>query len=134
MPAKSKAELLAENKLLRRGNVAFAVTSTLNTLFKYGSFVLIAMFMYLAVASLAGQETKASIIINFLGSLTFSKWAAWAVAGGSTVLMLRERKLRKDTIVKMTKRTESLERARDPKRSSSRLTRSGDTHPRDREG
>lgn len=133
MSTKSKAELLAENKLLRRGNTAFAVSSILNTLIRYGSYVLIAMFTYLSIASLAGQETKASVVINFLGSLTVSQWAAWAIAGGSTVIAVRERKLRKDNTATLTQRTEKLEKARDPKRSSSKLTRRGDTHPRDKE-
>jgi hypothetical protein len=134
MPSKSRAELLAENKLLRRGNIAFSISSTLNTLIRYGSYVLIAMFIYLAIASLAGQETKASIVLNFLGNLTISQWAGWLLAGGSTYVAVRERKLRKDTTEKLASRNEKLERGRDSKRSSSRLTKRGDTHPRDKEG
>src|ERR1041385_5258873 len=106
MAKKTNAELLAENRLLRRSHLSTAISSTIRDLFKYTFLTSIPICAYLAIASLSGQETKARIVVNFLGNVTINQWVAWAVAGGSSVAFMRERKLRKKTTATLTTRTE----------------------------
>lgn len=125
------AELTAENKLLRRSAVSSSVTKVLTTAIRYGAVVMVVRYGYLAVAALAGQETKANILLEFLGNLTVSQWAAYILTGASLTYAARERRLRKSTVERLQKRVQQAEKASDPRRTSSRLTPRGDTHPRD---
>src|SRR5262245_53196277 len=94
---KTKAELLTEIRLLRRWHVSSSISTVVRDLFKYAFFTSIPVCTYLSIASLAGHDTAANIIINFFGSVKINQWVAWAVAGATTGAFLRERRLRKKT-------------------------------------
>lgn len=129
---KSKAELMAENRLLKTHGRVDAWVAILTTLTKWGGFVLIARYAYLSVAALAGKETLADIGIQFLSDVRVSEALAWLLATSGVVYGYRQRKLRRDTVERQHGRIEELERRVDPKRSSSRLTPRGETRPEDR--
>lgn len=86
-----------------------------------------------AVTALAGQETnvvveaalslagRLDVVLSF--SLTFV-CVIWAVG---------ERKLRQRAIERLERRPRELERMIDPQRSTSGLTKTGETHPEDKD-
>lgn len=98
---------------------------------KYGVLVAIARYMYLSIQSLSGQVTVASIVVNLLGKLGISQWAAWVFGGGCLMYAQRQRKLRHDSNEHQGTRVSKLEERIDEKRSSSKLTTRGQTNPRD---
>jgi hypothetical protein len=133
LPTKSKAELQAENRALRRGNIAISATSVINNLTRCGMVVLIARYMYLSTEVLAGRTTSASIVMTFLASVTVSKALAYILGTSGIVYGVGERKLRQRTVKRLQSRITKLEAAKDPKRTSSKLTPKGETRPQDRE-
>jgi hypothetical protein len=98
---------------------------------KWGGLALIACFVYLSISSLSGKTTLASIVVNFLGTLTVSKYAAYAVGGGGCAWAYGERRLRRKRVAELSKRVEELEVKIDPKRSSSTLPSTGTTRTDD---
>lgn len=124
-------ELEAKDRFGTHGrNISGAIT-VLKEGIKWGSIVLIAYFIYLSIASLAGQTTLASIGITFIGNLTVSETVAWILAASGTIYGLNERRVRKNTVARLQPRITSLEKRLDPDRSSSTLTLRGDTNPED---
>ncbi len=129
---RSKPELEAENRLLRKWRSTEGTVSVVNTVLKFGAFVLIARYGYLAIDALAGQKTVADIGLNLLSDIKISTAAAWTLAGGGILYGRRQRKLKKDTIERLSSRIKDLERRIDPGRTSSQLTERGDTREEDR--
>lgn len=129
---KTAAELRAENKLLKRLGVAQAAAAIVNTIVRWGGSVLIARYAFLSIEALAGETTLASIGVNVLSDIRVSYALAWLLAGGGVAYGVRQRTLRRDTVSRIQERNRDLEAARDPKRSSSRLTLRGETQPEDR--
>jgi len=129
---RTKAEIEAENRLLRKWRSTEGTVSVLNTLVKFGAFVLIARYGYLAVESLAGKTTAADIGLSLLADIKVSTLVAWSLGGGGILYGLKQRKLRKDTIERLSSRIQELERQLDSRRTSSRLTERGDTREEDR--
>ena len=94
--------------------------------------VLVCRYIYLAIDSLSGKATLADIGVSFLGDLTFSVTIAWLSCSIGIIFGLWQQKLRKDTVERLQMRITELERERDSKRSSSNLTKRGDTRPEDK--
>jgi len=128
---KSRAELAAENKILRRSQGVGSLAIVANNLIKWGGLVAISYFIYLSIDSLAGETTAADIGIGLLADIKLSDAAAWVFGGSGTVYGLRQRTLRRSTIERLQARIKELEKAIDPKRTSSGLTTRGETHPMD---
>jgi len=124
---KNAAELRAENKLLRRTNTAMAVASVFNTFIRWGVMGFLGWCVYLSLAALAGKVTAASVVVQFLGNVTISKALAYALGGGGIIYGTYERGLRRRTIAHLNSRIKKLEAAKDPDRSSSKLTKRGET-------
>lgn len=84
--------------------------------------------------AMAGKATSADlqILIGFLGQIEVNQWAAWLFGGAGVTLGWRERVLRRATIKRLEGRIRYLERKVDPRRTSSDLTVTGETHPIDR--
>lgn len=85
-----------------------------------------------SVDRLAGKFTIADIGIKFLGDLRISEAVAYVLTAGFGGWALMERKLKGDTIQRLSKRVVELERQIDPGRTSSRLTERGTTSPADK--
>jgi len=128
---KSKTELEAEIKLLKKYNFAEAISGVLQTIARWTGGVLIAYFGYRTVQALAGQVTLADIGLRFLADVKVSEAVAWLFGGSGLVLAARQRKLRRDTVERLEGRIRELEKASDPRRTSSRLTPRGETRPED---
>jgi hypothetical protein len=127
MAKKTQRELdhdLEARRIDRRAMVLEAVV-------RYGCFAIIAGFAYLIVDTLAGRTTFADIGVRFVGQASVSESLAWILAASGSAYGLRQRKLRRDTIVKQSARIKSLESRIDSKRSSSNLPERGTTRPED---
>ncbi len=127
----TRAELLAENKLLRRMRTIGTVGAVANNLIRYGGLVLIVYFIYRSIDTLAGRTTGADIGVSLFANVKVSDTVAWVFGGGGTLYGLRQRSLRRATIERLQGRIKHLETARDPGRKSSGLTERGETHPMD---
>ena len=93
------------------------------------TFVLIEFFEVLKV--FAGEKTEADISIFVKFFAEFGFYAPWTIATGTTILAVRERRLRKRKVREMSQTIRNLEEAIDPNRESSNLTETGDTNPED---
>jgi hypothetical protein len=85
----------------------------------------------LVAQALAGASTFADIGIRLLANIRFSEALAWTGCVGGSIYGLKERRLRHQVNEKLGTRVSELEAEIDANRSSSKLTRSGQTHPRD---
>ena len=112
------AALAAEQKYL-----------TARTLIRWLGAALICFIGKDILSTFAGRTTE--IMVSILGKLEIA--ASLALAGGCAVWAILERIVRKRTIKRLTERTQKLEKAIDPRRSSSGLTPTGSTHPRDKD-
>ena len=136
----SKTELLVEvGKLteqlnsVKRSKWKRSATHLLGEMIKWGGLVLISLFAYLAVSSLAGKETNAS----FLGKLEAGGFSVKDFIYISCIALLAvwalgERGIRLRFVEKSSKRIRRLEADIDPGRTSSGLTDKGETNPRER--
>jgi len=129
---KSKGQLEAELKVLRQSRNSEGVVQVLISLFRWVGIVLIVRYAYLGIEALAGKSTLADIGVNFLTDINISVALAWAAGLGGMVYGIKQRELRKDTIERLVGRIHELEGEVDPNRTSSNLTKRGDTRPEDR--
>lgn len=132
---RTKAELEAENHILRRSNAADGFASVLRTLIKWGSFVCIAYFAKEAIKALAGQTTFSQFIIDVPTLESLVDWKEYVLLAFGTLgpaYGYYQRRLKINTISQLHGRIETLETRLDPNRSSSTLTRTGETRPEDR--
>lgn len=88
-----------------------------------------AYLFYQCANVLAGKYTFAQIGMSFLGNLKLTDGAALLATSGSIAWGARERRLKKDAIERLTERIKQLELKVDPNRTSSKLTKRGDTPP-----
>ena len=128
---KSKAQLQAENEVLKNAHISTSITSVANNLIRWGGLAFMSYMFVQAVIALAGKETTANILIKILGNVTITYGILGTWATGATFLYLKERASRKKTIKKIHPRIKELEQLIDPKRSSSTLTETGETNPSD---
>jgi len=77
------------------------------------------------------ENDAADIGIKVLGNFSISTAVAWLLGAGGAGYGMAQNKLRKDTVERLQKRNQDLERSFDQRRSSSRLTTRGDTRPGD---
>lgn len=128
---KTKAELLAENKELRRTKLTLAITEILVTLIKSAAVVICFYFFTAALNNLSGKTTTANIIVDFLGSISISDIVGIVFGAGGVIYGMIERRQRQKMIERLHGRVKKMEQKIDPKRSSSNITAFGDTHPDD---
>lgn len=107
------------------------VANLTGKLIRYGGMVVIAYLGYKSLAVLAGKYTEANIVLSLLGRLHANEWVAWIFGGSSVIYGWRQRRLRRDEIESLGGRNRKLELKLDKGRTSSRLTRRGDTRPED---
>jgi hypothetical protein len=129
---KSHAELQSEERISRRIASVEAIASIVNNLIRWSGLVAIAYMGYRTVGTLAGQTTTADIGIRFFTEIRISEFAAWLLGAGGIGYGWRQRKLRRDNIERLERRVRDLEAEIDPKRTSSKLTKRGDTPREDR--
>ena len=106
-----------------------AAVSVVRAFFKYGAWVLIAWFTSSAISSLAGETTVADIGLTVLGDFRISQGVPWVWAFAATAYGAWQRRVLKNTLERLTPRQIKLERMLDPRRSTSGLTKRGDSPP-----
>jgi len=127
----SVERLQAENDFLRRGGIAEEVGKSIRVLLICAAAVAITYLLGHAIESLSGKETDANIIVSLLGKIEISVVLSWVVGAAGVVYGRSQMKLRKATIERLHGRIKSLEEGIDPGRTTSKLTKSGDTNPGD---
>lgn len=128
---KSKAQLEAELKVLKKAKASEGIVQVLLSLIRWGAIVLIVRYGFLGIETLSGKSTFADIGVNFLTDIKISVAIAWAAGLGGIGYGYSQRKLRKDTIERLVSRIQELESDADDERTSSKLTTRGDTRPED---
>jgi hypothetical protein len=108
------------------------VQTVWSTSFPWLCSVAIAAFIWLTARSLAGKMTFAQIGMSLLGDLKISDGVAYMFGAGGVGYGYKERRLRQRTIERLSSRIEDLEKGKDPRRSSSNLTKRGTTRQGDR--
>jgi hypothetical protein len=129
---KSKSQLEAELRVLKKSRFAEGTVQVFLSLIRWGAIVLIVRYGYLSIEALAGKDTFTDIVINFLSDIKVSVAISWSVGAGGAIYGLKQRKLRRDTVERLQGRIKLLESEKDPSRTSSQLTKRGDTRPEDK--
>lgn len=141
MAKKSKAELEAENKFLRRSRIADTIAPIAISAIRWGVSAAIAYIAYLSIETLAGKTTDADIEVSLLANIfapDFLHQLPVMVGFGGIfvgfcgiVYGKYQRSLRMKTVERLQGRIKDFELGKDPKRSSSMLTPTGETRPED---
>ncbi|MFF0919072.1 hypothetical protein ACFYE8_05145 [Rhizobium leguminosarum] len=124
------------NKLTRGEEVALSALRvseryrTVRTLFRVAGGVLAAYLLGISLAPFAGENTAVTVALNILADVKFALTITLAGAASTWAVFERIAKQRKTKYLQ--DRIIELETTIDPNRSSSGLTRSGKTNPRDR--
>lgn len=85
----------------------------------------------IAVA-LAGKTTDANIVMTLLNRSQFGLSVSFLFGGGGVLYGYAQQKLRESTVKRLHQRIASMEKEVDPARTSSHLTSTGKTNPKDK--
>lgn len=107
------------------------IATIVHSLIRWTGGVLLAYLGYRSIDTLAHGATTADIGIRFFTDVRISTVLAWTVAAGGALYGQKERKLRRDTVERLSERIRILEAHIDPGRTTSMLTARGDTNPGD---
>lgn len=128
---KTRAELEAELRALRRTKMTSGLTEIILNLIRFGALVACVYFLSSSIQNLAGKSTDANIFVQFLGDFNVGQGVAVLFGAGGTMYGLAQRSQRQRMIERLHGRIKQLERQIDPRRSSSNITETGDTNPVD---
>lgn len=128
---KSKARSVDELRVRQRyqlvGNAINSFTVLARSALFWGGLGWISWEIGFCVEVLAGKKTEATFVASLLGNVRISETLAWAVSVLTTGYGLRQRKLRRDTIERLSGDKKRAEALLDSGRTSSQLTRRGET-------
>lgn len=99
---------------------------------RYAMYCVVAYFTFRSITVLAGKQTDASFIVKLLMSKDNDYGIPWIVAVVSVVWGVGQTVLRRRKTQYFQSRITELEKRLDPNRSSSGLTVTGVTNPRDK--
>lgn len=128
---KTKEELLAEIEFLKKGGIAEQVGITIQVLVKYCALGYAFWCLKESMQAFAGQTSDANIVVSLLADVNFSEAVAWVFGLGAFGYGYQQRKLKGQTVQRLTSRITELEKKLDPSRTSSELTSTGETNPKD---
>ncbi|MCZ4315143.1 hypothetical protein O4H66_17185 [Comamonadaceae bacterium G21597-S1] len=97
-----------------------------------GAIALVSHDLQVVVRALAGKTTDANIMLSFLSSVDVNIWLAWGLAASGIVYGKYQRDLRRKVIADTHDHVVTLERQIERRRTSSQLTKLGDTNPGDK--
>ena len=137
--AKSKDKIQLELKHHRVTQIISSAVSVIRDSIKWGSIGFIFYCGYLSISVLAGKTTQADINVSFFESFAarlmqstkLQEWIQYVLIIAFALWGIFERRLRGAAIERLTSRIHQLELQLDPKRTSSRLTSTGQTRPGD---
>src|SRR6266571_3882201 len=99
--SRSKAQLIEENKYIRKHGVGKQVTRIILELIRWGGYVVIARYIFLSIEAVAGTSTFGQIEVNSnfikLTGKDFVNILSIVVGGSGIWYGKRQGKLRKDT-------------------------------------
>ena len=98
----------------------------------WGVGALCVLWISRSVDGLAGRHTYADVGFRLLADIRVGEWVAYILGTGGVAYGLRQRKLLKQNIERLSAGKQRLEREIDPGRTSSGLTTKGETNPEDR--
>ena len=131
LTAKQKADLQESRERVARGEQWHV---TIRKLAKYGMFAWLGHYVVEIAEALAGRVTIADISVGL--SLLAKEHTSQVGLAISTIVSttwaILERRLRRRSIKRLGRKAANAEIQEDPDRSTSSLTESGDTNPRDR--
>lgn len=130
---KSAAERKHEKELAHKAAQAETWAGVVKTGLRCAAAVGIAWMFKGSAEAFAGQVTITNLALTLPLNIKVGLSLASTTTIGSIVWGFRERHLRKATIKRLAPLAEKYEQIKDPKRTSSRLTLSGDTNPEDAE-
>lgn len=130
---RTKEELQAENEFLKRGGYAESVSKVLQTGIRFGALAFSVWCLNDAIVSFAGKTSDANVLIQFLTDIQVSNALAWVFGGGGVLYGYKQRSLNGKTVERLQPRIEQLETSFDRNRTSSGLTKTGETNPKDLE-
>ena len=126
---KPTSEELAKIELRAKISRNESIASVANNIVRWLGVGFLGYCMVLISREVAGQTTVA--IVDFVARLHASEAVA-AIFGLSGIgYGMRQRKLRRDTVERLSKRIADSEAVIDPQRTSSRLSSRGETPPED---
>jgi ribosomal protein L29 len=128
---KSKEELLAEIDFLKRGGFAEQIGTVLQAVIKWSAFAFAAWCFKESVVAYAGKVSEANVLVSFLGKMEISNAIAWIFGAGGVVYGYKQRNLKGKTVERLQTRIKELEKRFDSQRTSSQLTTTGETNPKD---
>ena len=115
--------------------LAMRVVDALAPVPKYAAWVaaiwIAGHYIVQVITVLSGHQTDASFVVNILLNLQADRWIAYIVGGGGVAYGWNERRLKRQSIDRLSRHTEELEKRLDPKRTSSKLLRDGTTRRED---
>jgi hypothetical protein len=109
-----------------------AATTILSHVIRWGVLLGLGRYAYLGVVVLAGKQTLAHIVLEFLANLRVSQTIAYLFGAGGIIYGVGERRLRQRNIERHSAQKNELERIIDPKRTSSNISERGTTRPGDK--
>src|SRR6266446_2379201 len=131
--------MASPDKVSERERFAFKVMiwekifDTLRLVIKWVGMFGVAWIVYLCIKELAGQLTVAHFVLEVLKSEPPTATTIWSIiAGIFGIWAWIERKLRHLKVKYLSNRVQQLEKGIDPKRSTSGLAPTGQTHPKDK--
>lgn len=138
---KSREDLAAENRYLRKGKTAESIASVLNNGIRWIGITATTYFVFKSIKVLAGKETYADINVSAIlatpKALNLLPWIlpalGFVVGICGIVYGVNQKKLRQDTVERLQGRIKDLEKTLDPKRTSSGLTQRGQTRLEDKQ-
>lgn len=126
------ATLVSLERRHRIGAVIDQVGLTARLIVVAATVIFLGMFARDAVIALAGKTTNANVLLEFFGHLEVTVAIAWGAAATAAIWGYRERSLRRSTTKRLSTQIEDLELLVDPGRTSSNLSRTGQTNPKDK--
>lgn len=129
--SKTKAELAAENTLLKNSKVTDGWISVINNFIKYGTMLGVTYLCKSSIVAFAGKDTNSNILIQLITDIHANQWGAYIFGGTGFFYGWSQKRLSKKTISRVSGRNQNLEKRIDARRSSSKLTHTGDTNPED---
>jgi len=130
---KTRSQLEAEIRMLKQVRNSAGVAAVIKAFLRYGSYTACCFFIADAVKALSGHVTDANIVVDLLGNLTLNTTIAWSLFIICVLWAFSERNLRQKKTSYFGERNADLERMIDTKRSSSNLSVSGKTNPKDKD-
>jgi hypothetical protein len=109
-----------------------AIATTVRVVLFCGLLLLLGYWTRDVLLAYAGKTTLADVAIRLAADLKIDKMFAYLFGGGGVAYGLLQRRLRRQTIARLTPRSRAREEELDPNRTSSGLTPRGTTRPEDR--